>query len=159
MAYGPAMSSRRSPTASDSRTLANMRSQGRGRDTGPELALRRILHARGLRYRVDHPLPFNKRRRADIVFLRERVAVMVDGCYWHGCPEHHHRPKTNAEWWDTKIQRNRQRDVDTDRQLRGVGWLALRVWEHEDALEAADRVQAVVLERRQQLFVDNDSGS
>ena len=135
-----------------------MRAQGRGRDTGPELALRRALHARGMRYRVDFPLPFNRRRRADIAFLGERVAVMVDGCYWHGCPEHHNRPKRNAAWWDAKIERNRMRDAETDRLLRDAGWLPVRVWEHEHPLEAADRVQAVVVERRQQVFVDRRRG-
>lgn len=139
----------RGPLAADARTRANMSAQGRGRDTRPEMALRRELHARGLRYRVDVPLPGNRRRRADLSFPRERVAVMVDGCYWHGCPDHHRRPKTNTVWWDKKIARNRARDADTDQLLHEAGWLVVRVWEHEDTTSAADRVEQAVRARRE----------
>ena len=151
--------SRRTQPAGDPRTQRNLSAQGLGRDTGPELALRRYLHARGLRYRVDLPLPFNRRRRADIAFLRERVAVMVDGCFWHGCPDHHRPPKRNADWWDAKIKRNQARDADTDRRLRDLGWLPVRVWEHENPREAADRVEAIVRMRRHQVLGDGGGPS
>jgi DNA mismatch endonuclease, patch repair protein len=104
----------------------------RGRDTGPELAVRRALHAMGLRYRVDHPLPFDRRRRADIAFTRVRVAVFIDGCFWHGCPEHGTTPRTNSRFWSEKIARNRERDADTTERLSAAGWAAMRFWEHED---------------------------
>lgn len=113
----------------------------RGRDTGPELAVRRALHARGLRYRVDHPLPFDRRRRADVAFTRAKVAVFIDGCFWHGCPEHGITPRTNTEFWRAKIARNRARDVDTTVRLEAMGWAVLRFWEHHPT---ADAVEAVV---------------
>ncbi|MGQ2911093.1 very short patch repair endonuclease [Aeromicrobium sp.] len=113
-------------------------------DTAPELALRRELHSRGLRYRVQLHVPGNRRRRIDIAFTRARVAVLVDGCYWHGCPEHGTRPRTNREWWDWKIQRNRDRDTDTNRLLDEAGWTVVRVWEHEDPAAAADRIEQLV---------------
>lgn len=116
----------------------------RGRDTQPELAIRRAVHALGLRYRVDRaPLP-GVRRRADLVFSRAKVAVFVDGCFWHGCPEHHTISKTNAEFWAEKVKRNRERDAETDRLLRGAGWTVVRTWEHEPVEEVAERVRAAV---------------
>ena len=118
----------------------------RQRDTAPEIQLRRELHRRGLRYRVDHPIPL-PRRRADIVFTGQRVAVFVDGCYWHGCPEHATAPKNNADWWRRKLDANIDRDRDTDRRLETAGWLVIHVWEHEKLSEAADRVEAAVRSR------------
>ncbi len=117
-------------------------------DTRPEQELRSELHRRGFRFRLQRPLPFDRRRRADIVFPRERVAVFVDGCFWHACPEHGTWPKANAEWWRDKLTRNRQRDADTDNRLAASGWLSVRVWEHEDVVAAAERVAAVVCARR-----------
>lgn len=111
------------------------------KDTKPELAVRRELHARGMRYRLQLKVPGNNRRTIDIAFTRARLAVFVDGCFWHGCPEHHHRPKTNSEWWDWKIAGNQMRDRSTDGQLRAAGWEVLRVWEHEDAVVAAIRIE------------------
>jgi len=128
-------------------TRARMRAQ-RTRDTEPEIALRTRLHAAGLRYRVDHPLPTNRRRRADVLHGPSRVAVFVDGCFWHGCPEHARPVRTNAPFWTTKIERNRERDLDTDRALRADGWLPIRVWEHEDPDKAARRVLRAVARRR-----------
>lgn len=130
------------PTASSPAARATMQAN-RGRDTGPELALRRQLHARGLRYRVDHPLPFDRRRRADIAFTRAKVAVFVDGCFWHGCREHGTTPRTNTDFWAAKIARNRERDVDTDAQLVQAGWTVLRFWEHEDVEACVSRVVSV----------------
>lgn len=115
------------------------------RDTNCELALRRELHRRGLRYRVDVALPeLGRRRRVDVVFPRRRVAVLVDGCFWHGCPTHGTRPRANAGWWAEKITRNRRRDADTSAVLLGAGWVVLRVWEHEDVTAAADAVAQAV---------------
>ncbi|MDD7939331.1 very short patch repair endonuclease [Actinomycetospora lutea] len=120
----------------------------RRRGTAPELKIRGLLHSRGFRYRVDHPLPGMPRRRADLLFPSSRVAVMIDGCYWHGCPLHGNIPRTNTDYWAPKIARNCERDTDTDRRLEEVGWLVVRIWEHEDPEEAAQRIQCAVLERR-----------
>ena len=117
----------------------------RKRDTKPELALRRELHRRGLRYRVDHPLPLiGLRRRADVVFVRRRIAVFVDGCFWHGCDRHGTRPTTNSTYWNAKIARNVSRDVETRGYLEEAGWTVVRVWEHEESIVAADRIEALV---------------
>lgn len=114
------------------------------RDTLPELALRSELHRRGFRFRVDRaPLP-GLRSRADIVFGPARVAVYVDGCFWHSCPEHATKPKANAEWWEQKLKRNQERDAATNRALRENGWEVVRIWEHEDPAAAADRVEEAV---------------
>jgi DNA mismatch endonuclease (patch repair protein) len=116
----------------------------RGKDTRPELQLRSIVHAAGLRYRVStRPLP-ELRRTADLVFSRARVAVFVDGCFWHGCPAHFRPARKNSEFWTTKIAANQARDEETDRLLSEAGWKVVRVWEHEDPAEAARRVIAVV---------------
>lgn len=119
----------------------------KGRDTGPEMAVRRLIHAAGLRFRVDHRPLAELNRRADLVFTRAHVAVFIDGCFWHGCPRHHTVAKANADFWAEKVAKNRQRDVETDRLLRDAGWIVLRSWEHEDAAAVADRVIAVVRER------------
>lgn len=119
-------------------------SRQRSRDTAAEWALRRVLHARGLRYRVDAALPGLARRRADILFPRQKLAVFVDGCFWHGCPEHKTEPKTNAAWWATKLARNVDRDRETDAHLVELGWTVLRIWEHEDPERAADLVEAAI---------------
>ena len=114
------------------------------RDTRPEVSLRRQLWRRGLRYRVEvSPLP-ELRRRADIVFTRRRVVVYVDGCFWHSCPEHATEPKANQAWWVAKLAANVERDRDTDERLDAAGWQVVRVWEHEDPQEAADRVESAV---------------
>lgn len=112
--------------------------------TAPEMAIRRVLHRRGLRYRVNMPLPEIRRIRPDIVFSRARVAVFVDGCFWHRCPEHGSSPKTNADWWRRKLDANVERDRKTDTVLADAGWMVIRIWEHEDATAAADRVESVV---------------
>ena len=116
----------------------------RRRDTKPEMAVRRAVHALGLRYRVDtRPLP-DLNRRADLIFTRAEVAVFVDGCYWHGCPEHGTTAKTNSTYWGPKIRRNRDRDSETDRLLGEAGWVSVRIWEHDDANEAARRIASLV---------------
>lgn len=118
------------------------------RDNAPELLLRRELHAMGLRYRVQLPVPGNRRRSIDIAFTRARLAVFVDGCFWHACPDHGTRPRTNSDWWQWKLKRNVDRDRDTDRLLAEAGWTVLRIWEHEAPRSAAERVRARWLERR-----------
>lgn len=119
--------------------LANKR-----RDTVTEMAVRRALHSRGLRYRVDYaPIP-GLRRRADIVFTRARIAVFIDGCFWHGCPIHGTTPKRNAGYWGPKLAANAARDRDTDRQLEAAGWRVFRFWEHEAPSEVADRTELAV---------------
>jgi len=119
----------------------------KGRDTKPELALRSAVHALGLRYRVSAKPIKNLRRTADMVFRRAKVAVFLDGCFWHGCPRHHTVATTNAQYWADKVETNRARDRDTDSQLSEAGWTSVRVWEHEDAREAALRIRDVVHER------------
>lgn len=112
----------------------------RRRDTSPELKIRRLLHAAGLRYRVDWPLPFDRRRRADIVFPKQRLVIFIDGCFWHGCPEHYVAPQRNADFWAAKIEGNINRDRDTDLRLEKAGWEVLRLWEHLDPAVAAKEV-------------------
>ncbi|MEF9883139.1 very short patch repair endonuclease [Streptomyces sp. P9-A4] len=120
----------------------------RSRDTKPEQLVRRLLHAQGLRYRVSaRPLP-DLRRTADIVFRPVKVAVFIDGCYWHGCPEHYVAPKTNPGYWSGKVARNMARDGDTDQRLKDAGWTVLRFWEHESAEACAARIAHEVAQRR-----------
>ena len=114
------------------------------RDTRPEVELRRELHARGLRYRVDRSPSLGLRGRADILFGRALVAVYVDGCFWHSCPEHGVLPKGNREWWRRKLAATVRRDRTMDLTLREMGWSVVRVWEHEDPMLAANRVESAV---------------
>jgi DNA mismatch endonuclease (patch repair protein) len=116
----------------------------RSTDTTPELALRRALHSRGLRYRVHAAVVPGLRCKPDIVFTRAGVAVFVDGCFWHRCPIHATSPAANAEYWQQKFDRNVERDRANDEALRVTGWTVVRIWEHEDPIAAADRVQAAL---------------
>jgi len=116
----------------------------RQRDTDAELKLRSALFRRGLRYRLQQRLIPGMNRRADIVFLRAKVAVFVDGCFWHGCPKHGTSPKSNSAFWQEKIVANQRRDRDTNMKLVQLGWRVVRVWEHEDPDVAAERIQALV---------------
>ncbi|WP_309251433.1 very short patch repair endonuclease [Micromonospora noduli] len=120
----------------------------RSRDTKPEMALRRALHARGLRYRVCARPLAELRRKVDIVFRPSRVAVEVYGCFWHGCPQHHRRPTANNAYWHSKITRNSDRDSALRQELERAGWLLVVVWEHDDMEEAARRIVGVVEGRR-----------
>lgn len=135
------MNTEQASWASSPGRRANMQANRR-RDTAPEMAVRRLVHARGFRYRVDFPPLARLNRRADLVFTRAQVAVFIDGCYWHGCSEHSSIPRTNVEYWGPKISRNRARDEDTDQQLRDAGWTVVRMWEHEPS----ERIAAVVME-------------
>jgi DNA mismatch endonuclease (patch repair protein) len=117
----------------------------RERDTAPELALRRELHRRGLRYRIDLEAVPGTRRRIDIAFSGARLAVFVDGCFWHGCPEHGKRAHdVNGWYWPNKIQGNKARDADTNLRLTSSGWRVLRVWEHDKVPAAADQIEVLV---------------
>lgn len=120
----------------------------RRRDTPSEVALRKALHRRGLRYRVDFAPLQGLRRRADIVFPRLKIAVFCDGCFWHLCPSHGSIPRQNREWWTRKLEANACRDADTTAQLEAAGWSVVRVWEHEDLNDAVRRVESIVKERR-----------
>jgi DNA mismatch endonuclease (patch repair protein) len=120
----------------------------RSRDTKPELAVRSELHRRGRRFRVAYrPLSDDRRRTVDIAFTRLKVAVHIDGCFWHGCDKHFVSPKTNPDYWQDKIARNQARDLDTDRKLKDAGWAVLRFWEHEDPLQIADSIEAALRHR------------
>jgi DNA mismatch endonuclease, patch repair protein len=120
----------------------------RSRDTKPELALRSLLHAQGLRYRVAvRPMP-HVRRTADVVFTRAKVAVFLDGCFWHRCPLHYRQPGSNVEYWVAKVERNVRRDQEVDLILRQSGWAVVRIWEHDDVAEAVRRIVDVVAARR-----------
>tara|TARA_R110001583_G_scaffold31978_4_gene109130 strand:- start:127358 stop:127771 length:414 start_codon:yes stop_codon:yes gene_type:complete len=120
--------------------MAKVRQQG----TDAEIALRSELYRRGLRYRVGYEVLKKPRRVADVAFPGLKIAVFVDGCFWHGCPEHATWPKRNAEFWRQKIETNRLRDADTNSRLRKIGWTVLRFWEHESPIEASDRVAKAV---------------
>jgi DNA mismatch endonuclease (patch repair protein) len=130
------------PHPSSAGRSANMRANRRS-DTGPEMALRRALHSRGYRYRKDYRLDLaaGARVRPDIAFTARRVAVFVDGCFWHACPEHGGKPAANTWYWGPKLQRNVERDRAADAALAAAGWEVVRIWEHE-TIEAA--VAAVI---------------
>jgi DNA mismatch endonuclease (patch repair protein) len=126
------------------------------RDNSQELALRSLLHRMGLRFRTHEVVIRGLRRAPDIIFVRARIAVFVDGCFWHCCPKHGTWPKANRKWWQTKLALNVTRDRDTDARLRSVGWTSIRIWEHEDARRAAAKIANLV---RQKLPTINCSNS
>lgn len=128
------------PTPAVSRRMANVRQK----NTNAEIALRRALFSLGLRYRVNFEVLRKPRRVADIVFPARKIAIFVDGCFWHGCPEHASWPKRNSEFWRQKIEANRLRDADTNVRLRRIGWTVLRFWEHESPIAAATIVANLV---------------
>lgn len=132
------------PQPSSEHARLTMRANRR-RDTSVELEVRRRLHASGLRYRVDFPADAtDRRRRADIVFTRARIAVFIDGCFWHGCPEHYVEPKSNVAYWRPKIVSNRERDLRSTRSLTDAGWCVLRFWEHKDPEQVAAAIRSAV---------------
>jgi DNA mismatch endonuclease (patch repair protein) len=122
-------------------TARRMSLQARS-DTRPEVAIRSALHACGLRFRVSYPVPGLARCSIDIAFPRRRLAVFVDGCFWHGCPVHASWPKSNAERWAMKLEGNQARDRRVDAHLTERGWTVVRVWEHEDPQAACVRISA-----------------
>jgi DNA mismatch endonuclease (patch repair protein) len=131
----------------------------RQRDTAAELAVRSELHRLGLRYRLHVPVVPGVHRRPDVVFGPSKVAVFVDGCFWHGCPEHGTMARANRTFWLDKIETNKRRDADTDRRLRRTGWAAIRVWEHEDPERAAQRIATVVRRRRHRASATEKDGT
>lgn len=135
-----------SPQPASIAVRAAMQAQVRAH-TRPEVALRKVLFSRGLRYRVQLPVPGLPRRTMDIAFTKAKVAVFVDGCFWHGCPVHGVAPKNNAEWWVGKLSANRARDAGTDAHLTRLGWIVFRVWEHESPMEVAGKIVDVVRSR------------
>lgn len=135
------------PPASSPSIRARMSRQQR-RDTKPELLVRKILHSRGIRYRVDAAPESGVRCKADLLWRGLRLAVFIDGCFWHGCPEHATRPKANEAWWAEKLDGNVQRDRRTNRQLTSLGWIVLRFWEHEQPSTVADVICQTLAELR-----------
>lgn len=133
------------PDAATSELMRRFRS----RDTKPEVELRRRLHAAGFRYRVHVRVPDFPRRTIDIAFPGLKLAIFVDGCYWHACPLHGKVPSRNEGWWSEKLRRNTERDHETNRALRDGGWTVVRVWEHEDPADVAVRVALIVDQLRQ----------
>jgi len=129
----------------------------RSRDTKAELAVRRLVHAQGLRYRVNARPEPSLARTADLLFATPRVAVFLDGCFWHGCPQHSTIPRANREYWASKLQRNRERDLDTTQRLEERGWVVLRFWEHEAPSAVADQIGQVVRSRRERLRTEISS--
>ncbi|WP_203139307.1 very short patch repair endonuclease [Microbacterium sp. JZ31] len=132
----------------------------RRRDTGPELAIRRLLHAAGYRYRCDYRVDVaGARIRPDIVFTRARVAIFVDGCFWHSCPEHGRTPRVNTDYWEPKLERNRTRDEANTRALEEAGWCVLRIWEHTIAHEALCLVRRAIPTPRPAIHASRDAVS
>jgi DNA mismatch endonuclease (patch repair protein) len=130
--------------ASSPATRRSMRAN-RSRDTKPELAVRKLLHAQGLRYRVAYrPLPDNRRATVDIAFPGAHVVVLIDGCFWHGCPEHYRPPHSHQDYWQDKLTRNVERDRRTDQALAQAGWRVLRYWEHDQPEAVASQVERAV---------------
>lgn len=123
------------------------------------MALRKALHRLGLRYRINYQVLKKPRRIADVAFNKYKIAVFVDGCFWHGCPEHASWPKSNAEFWLQKIETNRARDADTDAKLREIGWTVIRIWEHECPEMAADAIKAVIEVKRSETKVSLDQNN
>ena len=116
------------------------------RDTLPEILVRSALHRLGLRFRKDYAIrpEGGKLTRVDVAFPRQRVAVFVDGCFWHRCPVHGNEPRSNSGYWGPKLERNVERDREVDERLHLSGWSVVRIWEHENPERAAERVQAVI---------------
>ena len=132
------------PTPSSKAASNRMRS-AKPRDTAPEKALRRALHRKGLRFRVDEKPVSGLNRKADIVFRSAKVAVFVDGCFWHDYPIHGTQAKANAEFWAWKIKQNQERDIDTNNRLEAAGWIVIRVWEHEDPEKMAWKIYKSIM--------------
>ena len=135
------------PSPTDPSVTKRMRSNRRT-DTKPEVLLRSVLHQSGLRFRKDHPikLPDGRTVRSDIAFTRKRVAVFLDGCFWHCCPIHGTMPKSNTDYWVAKLNQNTERDKSVTRQLESVGWRVVRIWEHVDTETARFEIIAALQE-------------
>jgi DNA mismatch endonuclease (patch repair protein) len=117
----------------------------KGKNTGLEIRVRKALWAKGLRYRLGFNIP----GKPDLVFLSDRIAVFIDGCFWHGCPLHSTKPKTNKDFWHKKLQGNIERDRKVNHQLQEIGWIPFRIWEHEieeDVNSVIDRISELLRE-------------
>jgi DNA mismatch endonuclease (patch repair protein) len=136
----------RAPNAS-SANVRNVMRANVGRTTSPELKLRRAFFAAGLRYRKNRRPEPGYRCTADLIFLGPKVCVFLDGCFWHGCPQHFVLPNSNKAWWSEKIADNRARDTRQTEYLVARGWLVIRVWEHDDLDKVAERVKETVMAR------------
>jgi len=137
------MTAATTPSATSQASRNTMRAN-RARDTGPERAVRSELHRRGLRYRTHLAPIAGLRCTPDILFTRARVAVFIDGCFWHSCPQHATSPKANGDWWARKLADNVRRDRRNDAALAAAGWTVIRCWEHEEPVACADRIEAAV---------------
>jgi DNA mismatch endonuclease (patch repair protein) len=137
------------PAPSSEAALKRMKA-AKPRDTAPEKALRSALHKKGLRFRIDEKPIKELNRKADIVFRSAKVAIFVDGCFWHGCPIHGTQAKANAEFWQNKIRQNQLRDLDTNEKLKKAGWKVIRVWEHEEQEKIAKRISNTIAKRQKQ---------
>jgi DNA mismatch endonuclease (patch repair protein) len=137
----------RNPRPSSEAALRRMKAS-KPRDTAPEKALRFALFKKGLRYRVDAKPIKTLNRRSDIVFRSAKVAIFVDGCFWHGCPIHGTQAKANAEFWMNKIKQNQIRDEDTNKRLKKAGWRVIRVWEHENSEKASQKIFGIIMKRK-----------
>lgn len=131
---------KRKPVAK-SKTVSRAMRQMPESGTGPEIRVRRLLFREGFRYRVQYPVPGRSRRSIDIAFPARKLAIFIDGCFWHGCAEHRNIPANNTQWWAEKIQGNRVRDDETNTHLAKVGWQVLRFWEHDDPDSVLDAVR------------------
>ena len=139
------MTAMASPPPSRTPRVRAVMKGNRSRDTLPELRLRSLLHGSGLRYRVDYPIVVSGQRvRPDMAFTRSRVAVFVDGCFWHGCDVHPKHSKTNVPYWEAKISLNRARDAAQTAALGDAGWVVIRGWEHEQPTVLAERVRTAL---------------
>ena len=135
------------PQPSSEAALRRMQA-AKPRDTTPEVAIRSAIYQKGLRFRVDAKPLRELNRRADILFRSVKVAIFIDGCFWHGCPLHGTQAKANAEFWRVKIKQNRERDVDTTQRLKKAGWKVIRIWEHEDSNKASERIYNIIRKRQ-----------
>jgi len=137
---------RKNPVPSSEAALHRMQAV-KHRDTAPEKAIRSAIHKRGLRYRIDTKPIKELNRRADILFRKFKVAIFIDGCFWHGCPKHGTIANMNADFWKEKIRRNQERDLDTTNKLISAGWVVIRIWEHEDSENATEKILKVIKKR------------
>ncbi|WP_272865452.1 very short patch repair endonuclease [Mycobacteroides abscessus] len=141
---GPLPAQNHVPTPERSRNMAAIRRT----DTTPERLLRSAIHAKGLRFRKDYPIRANGRLiRPDIAFTKRKVAVFIDGCFWHGCPDHGRSPKSNVEYWTAKLSSNVARDVLQTSTLQAYGWIVIRIWSHTDVSEAVEIIRKTVAQR------------
>lgn len=146
------------PGSSSEHMSRRMSDQAR-KDTTPEIEIRKRLHAAGYRYRVAYRVPGLPRRTVDIAFTRQRLAVFVDGCFWHGCPTHGTAPTSNSQWWADKISTNQMRDADTTSHLEDTGWHVLRFWEHEEPGSVVDAVRGTLISLQAEALASGDQAA